>query len=96
MLPYLLEDLSKAATLSGGTPASDSAHGTSIILLMVSREANGGNVFIEGNSLSQFQQADVILSSPGIILLMQLHSLDSNINLESTYMAIINIMISEP
>jgi hypothetical protein len=86
--PYLLEDLRIAATLTSGTPASDSAHGASIVLLMVSREANGGNVFIEGNRLSQLQQADIILNSPGIILLMHLHSLDSNINLRCKYSAV--------
>jgi hypothetical protein len=89
---YLLEDLGEAAALSGGAPTSDSANGASIILLMVSRPANGANMLVEGHSLSQLQQADIILNSPGVILLMQLDSLDSNINLEASYM-VINIDI---
>jgi hypothetical protein len=85
---YLLEDLGKAAALSGGTPTGHSANGASSILLVVSRPANGANMRIEGHSLSQLQQADIVLNSPGIVLLMQLDSLDSNINLEASFVVI--------
>ena len=83
-MPHLLENLGKAATLSGSSPASDSAHGATRVLLMVSRETNGSNVGVEGHRGGKLQQADVVLNGPGIIRLMQLHSLDSNINLQVT------------
>jgi len=80
-LSHLLEDIGKASALSGGAPASDSTHGATRVLLMVSGEANSGNVGVEGNRGVKLQQADVILHGPRVIRLMQLHSLDSNIYL---------------
>ena len=78
---HLLEDLGEAATLSGGAPAGDGAHGAPGVLLHVGGEGDSGHVGVEGDGGGQLQQADVVLDGEGVVGLVQLHGLHGHVNL---------------
>merc|ERR1712212_505282 len=78
----LLESSGQTATFSGGTPPSDSTHGSSRVLLATSGQGDCVNVLAgEISTVSQSQDADVSADGPVIIIPMKDHLGDSNVSL---------------
>jgi hypothetical protein len=80
----LHEGTSKAASLGGGSPSRDNAFSSSRVFLHVRGQGDGSNHRAAEVSLSgKFEQTDVVVDGPGVIVLMEHNLGNSNVHLIS-------------
>ena len=90
---HLLEDSAEAASLAGGSPASDGAHGAVRVLFSWAGQADGADVGAgEVGTVGKLQDTDVIGNGPAIIALVEDYFGDSDVSL--VFILIIQVLAS--